>query len=72
MRTHREQLTSVGKETGILSELLDHAPAFRTLMFTISSRRTSQIKWMTKTIIGEKYSEQSDLIENYSEATPPT
>ena len=28
--------TSVGKETGTLSELLAHAPAFNTLMFTMS------------------------------------
>ena len=30
-------LTSVGSETGTRSELRDHAPAFSTLMFTMSA-----------------------------------
>ena len=32
------KLTSVGRETGILSEALDQAPAFRILMLTESER----------------------------------
>ena len=36
------KLTSVGNETGILSEALDHAPAFSILMFTESARKMKQ------------------------------
>ena len=37
-------VTSVGKETGILSDARDHAPAFRILIFTVSGRKKEECK----------------------------
>ncbi len=38
------ELTSVGRDTGTLSELRDHAPAFRTLILTMSAQNEAIIQ----------------------------
>ena len=56
--------TSVGRETGTRSELLDHAPAFRTFRFTISKEKH-------KTQISYRYGNVVHYGENSSLATLP-